>query len=158
MIHLLATAILVFCISLTPTWGLLDFSNGTEEYQVANDFVYETKDYVYVVQTTPYWTQSSIKFCQICIMDNKTIKFTWDLDGNHSEFKKAVILNTETDVKTEFDIQTQGSVSFPYQIGFNSYDLYCYTGNTVGFVEFDLFEVLLLDVSKNLTEEQEGIK
>jgi hypothetical protein len=133
----------LFSFQLTEEWGILDV-DGEEK---TNDFeIYAGK--TFTVQTTPYWTKSSIRICKVEVYE-KYIKFTWKLaDGAHEEFKTGEICNKNHSEFTPIEIENSGEVWIPYYEGLNDYDAYFYTGQTVGIIEFDLFDVLILYVEE----------
>lgn len=136
----------IFSFGLSDTWGLLNVEINGQVYQEPHDFVIEVDSYRFVVQTMPYDNKHSIEICKIDVFENR-IKFTWKLvDGAHEEFVSATACNKEHDEATIFNIENSGIVYIPYHKGLNDYDLYCYTGQSVGIVEFDLFDVVLLYV------------
>lgn len=131
----------LFTFQLTEEWGILDVDGEL----MPNDFeIYAGKNFT--IQTTPYWTKSSIRICKVEVYD-KYIKFVWKLaEGAHEEFKTGEFCNKENQEFTPIEIENSGEVWIPYYNGLNDYDAYFYTGQTVGIVEFDLFDVLILYV------------
>lgn len=138
----------IFGFGLSDTWGLLNVYIGDQLYQEPHDFVLEIGSHRYAVQTTPYSNMISIEVCDVFVYENR-IKFVWKLvDGAYEEFVSATVCNKENDETTTFNIENSGIIFIPYHDGLNDYDLYCYTCQTVGIVEFDLFDVLILYVEE----------
>jgi hypothetical protein len=136
----------IFSFELSDTCGLLNVEINDQTYQEPHDFVLEIDSSRFVVQTMPYDNKHSIEIGRIDVYDNR-IKFTWKLvDGAHEKFVSATACNKEHDEATTFNIENSDIVYIPYYKGLNNYDLYCYTGQTVGIIEFDLFDVISLYV------------
>jgi len=139
-----AEATPLFSFQLTDEWGILDVDGELEPY----DFEIYKGCKNFVIQTTPHWTQSSIRICKVEVYD-KYFKFTWQLAGGaHEEFKTGEICNKENSEFTPIEIENSGEAWIPYYDGLNDYDAYFYTGQTVGLFEFDLFDVLILYVEE----------
>ena len=127
-------------IELTEQWGQLKVNDELMDH----DFTYGG----YEVETMAYATTQSIAICRVIIFPEYFI-FDWTLKpGVHEEFKTAIIFNKQHNEATEFDIQNSGVVKIPIHKGVNEYDLYTYTGETVGIVEFDIFNALRIDATE----------
>jgi hypothetical protein len=135
------TPILTF--ELSEDWGIL-LINGIE--QKPHDFEIVVDNYYFNIQTMPYWTQSSITVAVVDVYEGYLV-YSWELYPEaHKEFKYGKFVNKTHNEVTEFDITPSGSVIIPYYEGVNDYDAYFYTGETVGLLEFDLFDPLILYV------------
>jgi len=134
----------LFTFQLTEEWGILDV-DGEEK---PNDFEIYAGCKNFTIQTTPYWTKSSIRICLVEVYE-RYIKFIWKLaEGAHEEFKTGEIYNKNHAEFTPIEIENSGEAWIPYYDGLNDYDAYFYTGQTVGIIEFDLFDVLILYVEE----------
>jgi len=128
---------------LSEDWGLL-LVNGIE--RVPHDFEIVVDNYYFNVQTIPYDTNRSITKCCVDVYERYLV-YSWELYPEaHKEFKTGEFYNKTHDEITEFEITPTGSVKIPYHEGVNDYDAYFYTGETVGLLEFDLFDPLVLYV------------
>ena len=144
----------IFSFEVTEAWGLLNVNCSDQilneesdvDIQKPHDFQVETVDRIYNIQTIAYYTKSSLESGKITVYPTYLL-FEWKLvDGAHENFKTATIYNETFDEYTDFDITNKGSVEIPYHVGTNDYDLYCYTGQTVGLIEFDILDALIVYV------------
>lgn len=134
----------LFTIELTEEWGKIKVNDEILD----NDFEIEFEGVKYIVETMKYSTTHSIEICKVEVYEDEFI-FIWELKPNaHEEFKTATIYNKTHNEKTHFDVTHKGSVKVPILDGKNDYDLYAYTGQTVGIVEFDLFDPIKIEVVK----------
>lgn len=149
----LATSSPIFSFELTPEWSLLELTYGEETKIVPNDFEFETSERRYIVQTIPYSNKASAEKLKITVYPTYLL-LEWKLiEGAHENFKTVKIYNEEHDEYTEIDVTNSGSVEILYHVGINDYDIYCYTGQTVGLIEFDLFDVLIVYVEEKIQNE-----
>ena len=136
----LSSPLLTF--ELSPEWGIL-LVNGEPS---PHDFEIVVDNYYFNIQTMPYDTKHSITTCCVDIYEGYLV-YSWELYPEaHKEFKTGEFYNKTHDEITEFEITPTGSVKIPYHEGVNDYDAYFYTGETVGLLEFDLFDPLILYV------------
>lgn len=130
----------IITINLTEEWGKIDVNGEIMD----TDFTMGN----YRIETMAYSTTHSIEVCQVEIHEDYFV-FTWDLvDGAHEEFIYGAIYNKQHEEKTWFVIANTGCVVVPIYAGQNDYDLYCYTGQTVGIIEFDLFDPIKIEVQE----------
>ena len=127
-------------IELTDQWGQLKVNDEIMDHNFTLGG--------YEVETMAYATTQSIAICRVIIFPEYFI-FDWTLKpGVHEEFKTAIIYNKRHNEATEFNIQNSGVVKIPIHDGVNEYDLYAYTGETVGIVEFDIFNALRIEATE----------